>query len=137
MLDNKEKIGLTLILCFFVIIYFIESGVLKNKYNKLFPFLLFIIVFLYHFLYKQYNVKDLYFNDTIFLTWFILCTIMTLYILYNDKVLNDKFDDERLKEAVKLAYIGLLVAYFYKLEQLMSIYFIILLFCFFNDEYWY
>lgn len=130
MFNKKEKIAITIISSIFIAIYFAESKKESNsemleKIHYYFPLILFISVAIYHIWDNgKLDIVELNLNDNIFVTWLVICFLITWYILYNE-------EDAKLRVSAKKAFIALILAFCSRIKVVFAPFFLVLAFSYY------
>lgn len=143
MFTNDEKIAITVFVCIFVGIYLLESKtIVKNpelnaKLQKLLPYVGFILITLFIIWRSgKLTVEALHLDNTMFAAWLVMALLITAYVLSGKQVLPNKKDNKKLKDAVRKAFIALIIGFFGRLDLVVAPFFLVLTFSYFSQSDW-
>ena len=143
MFTDDEKIAITIFGCIIVGIYLLESKTivanpeLNAKIQKISPYLGFALITLIV-LWRsgKLTIEALHLNNNLFASWLVVCLLITGYVLSGKQVLSNKKDNEKLKDAVRKAFIALIIGFFGRLDLVVAPFFLVLTFSYFSQSDW-
>lgn len=137
--EYNEQIALSIFLGIVFFIIFSEKREIFNneKIQKIAPFIIFFLITIYNIWDNdKLHIDILQFDNKKFVFWLLLCIVITIYVLGNQTVLPDPDDNEKIKEAVRKAFIALIIAFFTRLDLVVAPFFLVLIFSYFSDFDW-
>lgn len=136
---SNERIVLAIFLGGVLFICFSENKQLFNnkKFQRISPYLLFAFITIFNIWQNDklhLDVLDL--DNKKFVFWLSGCVFFTIYVLGQEQVLSDPDENDKLKEAVRKAFIALIIAFFAKIDLIVAPFFLVLVFSYFSDFDW-
>jgi len=141
MFEEKEKYILYLFLI--IVIFFI---LIENKkytfpiYEKIqddLPFVIFGITTLYQIYRKRkLNISSLLLDNKEFLLYSSFIFFITLYVLIKKNVVQNEYDNHKMKQAVKKAFISFIISYFSAIDLVFAPYFLVFIFSYYTHTEW-
>ncbi len=114
-------------------LYFIAKKIKEN----ILPFLIFLVVTLFSlYVNKKLSIKGLGLDNKYFVIWLVIVIAFCIYVLASKQVLDDESQNKRLQNSVRKAIIALIIAYFAKLDLVISPFFLVLIFSYYSDKEW-
>lgn len=113
------------------------SFIAKKIKDNILPFLIFAVVTLISlYINKKLSLRELGLDNKYFIFLLFIIIVFSIYVLADKQVLNDKSQNERLQNSVRKALVALIIAYFAKLDMVISPFFLVLIFSYFSDKEW-
>lgn len=137
--EYNEQIALSIFLGIVFFIIFSEKREIFNneKVKKIAPFIIFFLITIYNIWdNNKLHIDILQFDNKKFVFWLLLCIVITIYVLGNQNIISDPDDNEKIKEAVRKAFIALIISFFTRLDLVVAPFFLVLIFSYFSDFDW-
>lgn len=141
MLEKTEKYILYIFLS--IVIFFI---IIENKkytfpiYKKIqddIPFIIFGLTTIYQIYRKgKLNINSLLINNKEFLLYSFFIFFITLYVLIKKNISNNEYDNHKMKQAVKKAFISFIISYFSAIDLIFAPYFLVFIFSYYTHTEW-
>lgn len=139
MLSNNEQIILSIgfgILSFVIYAEF-KDKLDKSSLEKYIPYVIFLIITIFNIWQRgKLKISELMLDDKLFLFWFLICIVFTIYVLSKKKVIENDEENNKIKESVRKAFIALIISYFSKLDLIIAPYFLVIVFSYFSYYEW-
>ena len=139
MLSNNEQIILSIgfgILSFVIYAEF-KDKLDKSSLEKYIPYVIFLTITIFNIWQRgKLKISELMLDDKLFLFWFLICIVFTIYVLSKKKVIENDEENNKIKESVRKAFIALIISYFSKLDLVIAPYFLVIVFSYFSYYEW-